>query len=204
MAEPYPHLEELLRHPSEVLGYGRSGKGYLIRTTKGIAFTEHAPWPDMASEEQFEPLPAQAAEAVVMRAGLLSLLSRMELLEGAISAAMGQVIALGKRLEALEERLAEQGVVRNAMLCDLGREGYSLRWPITVVIEEYDEETVARLPEVEAFASAATEAEALALLKEDIIRLYEDLISTPEEQLGTLPRQWRAALLRLIENDGAT
>jgi len=103
----------------------------------------------------------------------------------------------------LEERLAEQGVVRNAMLCDLAREGYSLRWPITVVIEEYDEETVARLPEVEAFASAPTEAEALALLKEDIIRLYEDLTSTPEEQLGKLPRQWRAVLLHLIEKDGA-
>jgi hypothetical protein len=99
--------------------------------------------------------------------------------------------------------LAEQGVVRNAMLCDLGHEGYSLRCPITVIIEEYDEETVARLPEVEAFASAATEPEALALLKEDIIRLYEDLISTPEEQLGTLPWQWRAALLRLIEKHGA-
>jgi BMFP domain-containing protein YqiC len=170
---------------------------------EGLAFSLRGAWPDVASREEYEPLTQQILQAAILGAGLADLLSRMESLEGALGSATDQMKALGKRVAALEERLAEQGVVRNAMLCDLGHEGYSLRCPIIVIIEEYEEETVARLPEVEAFASAATEPEALALLKEDIIRLYEDLASTPEEQLGTLPRQWRAVLLRLVEKNGA-
>jgi hypothetical protein len=161
------------------------------------------PWLFVASEEEYEPLPRDVLQAIVLRAGLGDLLARMESLERIIGSATEQMATLGKRVAALEERLAEQGVVRNAMLCDLGREGYSLRCPIIVVIEEYDEETVARLPEVEAFGSAATEPEALALLKEDLVRLYEDLTATPDEQLGTLPLQWRAVLVRLIEKNGA-
>jgi hypothetical protein len=176
----------------------------LVWPRHGAAVPGVSSWQVVASEEEYEPLPQQVLEAVVLHAGLADLLSRMESLERTIGSATEQMAALGKRVAALEERLAEQGVVRNAMLCDLGREGYSLRCPITVVIEEYDEETVARLPEVEAFASAATEPEALTLLKEDIVGLYEDLISTPEEQLGALPRQWRAVLLRLIDKHGTT
>jgi len=190
------------------LGY-REDFLFDMRAAKRGSFPEvtpgyvHAPWHDLASMERHEPLTQQILEAAILGAGLTDLLSLMESLEGAIGSAMKQMTALSKRVEALEERLAEQGVVRSAMLCDLGHEEYSLRWPIAVVIEEYDEETVARLPEVEAFASAATEAEALALLKEDMIDLYEDLTSTPEDQLGTLPRQWRAVLSRLIEKNGA-
>lgn len=193
MAQSGPGLFPLARHAEEDI----------LRWMNAPVAPSEDLWRVVAKGEEYEPLRRQALEAVVLGRGLAELLSRMEALEGAISAAMGQVIALGKRLEALEERLAEQGVVRNAMLCDLAREGYSLRWPITVVVEEYEEETVARLPEVQAFASAATEGEALALLKEDIVQLYDDLTSTPEEQLGKLPRQWRAVLAHLIEKDGA-
>jgi hypothetical protein len=189
------------KHSAGFVRYLEAPKGPSIR--EWLMSFERAAWPDMASEEEYEPLSAQAAEALVMRAGLVGLLAGMESLEAALGAAADQMKALGERVAALEERLAEQGVVRNAMLCDLGHEGYSLRCPITVIIEEYDEESVARLPEVEAFASAATEPEALALLKEDIIHLYEDLTSTPEQQLGTLPRQWRSVLLRLVEKNGA-
>lgn len=126
----------------------------------------------------------------------------MESLERTIASAIGQVVALSARLQALEERLASQGVTRQAMVCDLGHEDYALKCPISVVVEEYDEETVARFPEVEAFASAATEGEALSLLKQEIVELYEDLLATDEDELGKLPRQWRRVLSHLIQKHG--
>lgn len=203
MAEKFEQWGVMVQHRPELLPPGRHAEEEILRWLNAPGAPSEHPWRVVAGREHYGPLQRQALEAVVLGSGLAELLSRMEALEGAIDSAMKQVTVLSKHVEALEERLAEQGVVRNAMLCDLGREGYSLRCAITIVIEEYDEETVARLPEVQAFASAATEAEALALLKEDIICLYEDLISTPEEQLGTLPRQWRTVLLHLIEKDGA-
>ena len=70
-----------------------------------------------------------------------------------------------------------------------------------IVIEEYPDETVARWPEVEAFGSGATEAEAIAILKQDIVSLFEDLVAFSDDELGKLPRGWKRILLRIIETN---
>ena len=160
-------------------------------------------WGDMAAGEEMHELSTETLDAILLERGFPALHGRMESLERAIDSALEQVVGLSARLQALEERLAGQGVTRQAMLCDLGHEGYSLKCPISVVVEEYDEETVARFPEVEAFASAATEGEALTLLKQDIIELYDELLASDEDELGKLPRQWRRVLSQLMEKDGS-
>jgi hypothetical protein len=159
-------------------------------------------WGQMATGEEMHDLSAETLDAIVLERGFASMHERMESLERTIASAIGQVVALSARLQALEERLASQGVTRQAMVCDLGHEDYALKCPISVVVEEYDEETVARFPEVEAFASAATEGEALSLLKQEIVELYEDLLATDEDELGKLPRQWRRVLSHLIQKHG--
>ena len=161
-----------------------------------------ARWGQMATGEEMHDLSAETLDAIVLERGFAGMHRRMESLERTIASAIDQVVALSARLQALEERLASQGVTRQAMLCDLGEDGYNLKCPISVVVEEYDEETVARFPEVEAFASAATEGEAIALLKKDIVELYEELLASDEDELGKLPRQWRRALSHLIQKDG--
>jgi len=160
------------------------------------------PWKTIAPTEEMRELSSETLDAIVLQRGLAAMHRRMESLERTIATAVEQVVTLSARLQALEERLASQGVTRQAMLCDLGEDGYNLRCPISVVVEEYDEETVARFPEVEAFASAATEGEAIALLKKDIVELYEELLASDEDELGKLPRQWRRALSHLIQKHG--
>lgn len=159
-------------------------------------------WGHMATGEEMHELSTQALDAIVLERGFTAMHDRMESLERTIAAAIEQVVALSARLQALEDRLASQGVTRQAMLYDLTHEGYTLKCPISVVLEEYDDETVARFPEVEAFASAATEGEAIALLKQDIVELYEELLASDEDELGKLPRQWRRVLSQLIHKDG--
>lgn len=81
-----------------------------------------------------------------------------------------------------------------ATISELGESGLALRSPLTVTLEDYGEEIVASYPEVEAFGSGSTEADAINALKDEISSLYSELIGAPEKTLGKLPRRWKRAL----------
>ena len=81
-----------------------------------------------------------------------------------------------------------------ATISELGESGLALRSPLTVTLEDYGEEIVASYPEVEAFGSGTTEADAINALKDEISGLYTELAATPESKLGKLPRRWKRAL----------
>jgi|SRR6185436_6275609 len=81
-----------------------------------------------------------------------------------------------------------------ATISELGESGLALRAPLTVTLEDFGEEIIASYPEVEAFGSGATEADAINALKDEISGLYAELTTTPESRLGKLPRRWKRAL----------
>ncbi len=108
---------------------------------------------------------------------------------------------LEKRLEELNDELRTRPIVRNTNLWELNSEKYRLAHPINVVIEEYPDEIAARWPEVEAFGSGTTEAEAIAILKQDIVSLFEGLIASSDDELGKLPQGWKRILLRFIDTN---
>ena len=105
------------------------------------------------------------------------------------------------RLKELGEELQTRPIIRNTNIWELNSERYRLKHPINIVIEEYPDETVARWPEVEAFGSGATEAEAIAILKQDIVSLFEYLVAFSDDELGKLPQGWKRILLRIIETN---
>lgn len=111
---------------------------------------------------------------------------------------------LEEKVVNLQEELASRPVVKNATLHDLHIEGYKLKSPIQILIEEYEDECVARFPEIEVFGSGDTEPEAVANLRNEIIVLYKDLKTSNDDQLGKLPRAWRRILAKLITEDGET
>jgi hypothetical protein len=78
---------------------------------------------------------------------------------------------------------------------------YRLRFPLTVMIEDYRDEFVCSWPEVETWGSGSTEAESINAFKDELVRLCDDLLGTPLEQLGKNPRRWLSALLSVIEYD---
>jgi hypothetical protein len=81
-----------------------------------------------------------------------------------------------------------------ATISELGESGLALRAPLTVTLEDYGDEVVASYPEVEAFGSGSTEADAINDLKDEIANLYVELTETPQTKLGKLPRRWKRAL----------
>ncbi|MCP5108721.1 MAG: hypothetical protein GY950_35375, partial [bacterium] len=70
-------------------------------------------------------------------------------------------------------------------------------YPIHITIEYEDEHIIASFDDIEAFAYSDNEFEAVDLLCEEIIILYEDLKEN-EDSLGPLPQQWFSILQGFI------
>jgi hypothetical protein len=128
----------------------------------------------------------------LLQAGFADLVERIEALSGAMR-------RLEQRLIEVEQALACEARCRQGTLYDLGTEKYRLRQPLAVQLEEYDEEAVARIPELDVFASGTTDSEALQLLKCEVVTLYEELVATPAARLGQRPLAWLRLLNGLIE-----
>lgn len=105
-----------------------------------------------------------------------------------------------EQLKVFTRRIVEAVETRYKIvpLNSLHRAGYSLKRPIYITIEHDDDSVIASLDEIEAFAYADNEFEAIDGLREEIATLYEDLRSDTES-LGPLPRKWLAFLDELID-----
>lgn len=103
---------------------------------------------------------------------------------------------LGARVGDLAEALRSRPRVWSSSVADLGR--YRLASPIVVRVEEIDGECVASWPEVEAYGSGASEADAINELKDQISALFEELNNEPDDALGELPLRWRDALRSVL------
>jgi hypothetical protein len=74
---------------------------------------------------------------------------------------------------------------------------YILKRPILITIETEGETIIASLDDIEAFACADNEFEAVNALCEEIVTLYEDL-KKDQDRLGILPKKWLAFLDEVI------
>ena len=82
-------------------------------------------------------------------------------------------------------------------LNSLKKSGYTLNKAIYITIETDGDAIIASLDDIEAFACADTEFEAVDALCEEIVALYEDLRKN-RENLGILPQKWLAFLDEVI------
>jgi hypothetical protein len=75
---------------------------------------------------------------------------------------------------------------------------YTLKKPLYITIEIEDDLVIASLDDMEAFAYADTEYEAINRLCDEIVGIYEDL-KDDKENMGVLPKKWLAFLEEVIE-----
>ena len=120
---------------------------------------------------------------------------------------------LGKRIDGLATRaqqmeatlneirreLRDRPITSQSTIYDLNNTKFTLRMPIPIVIEDYEQEVLARFPELELHGEGATEPEAIASLKREFVELYDDLSGSNQDELGKLPKQWLTTLLNLVE-----
>jgi hypothetical protein len=75
---------------------------------------------------------------------------------------------------------------------------YHLKVPVYLTLESADGLVIASFDDVEAFSHAETESEAIDLLCEEIVQLFEDL-TADSNNLGPLPKKWLDYLTEIIE-----
>ena len=84
---------------------------------------------------------------------------------------------------------AVEGRCRIVPINSLKKSGYTLNRPIYISIETDEDTVIASLDDIEAFAYADTEFEAINGLCDEIVALYEDLKAN-RNNLGILPEKW--------------
>jgi len=75
---------------------------------------------------------------------------------------------------------------------------YHLKTPVYVTLEFEEDKVIASFEDIEAFSYADTTSEAIDLLSDEIIQIFEDLMED-KENLGSLPRKWLQYLEEIIE-----
>jgi hypothetical protein len=75
---------------------------------------------------------------------------------------------------------------------------YIIKKPIYITIEQERNITIASFEDIEAFAYADTEFEAINSLCQEIVNIYEDL-REDKNNLGILPKKWLEYLEEVIE-----
>ena|SRR6266487_5940815 len=102
---------------------------------------------------------------------------------------------LASELTTLKADLADRPLVSSILLSDLSSDELYVVSPISVIIEETEEECLARWPEINAFGIATTTVEAIRNLKANISDFYLDLSSREHETLGEIA----VDMLRVME-----
>ena len=102
--------------------------------------------------------------------------------------------------EELTEESPDSELVRtwSTSIVSLGSDKYRLLFPLIISLEDYGVEIIASWPEVEAWGTGNTDSEAINALKDDIVRLCDDLLGAQDLTLGKLPRRWAMALRAVI------
>lgn len=120
------------------------------------------------------------------------------------TALVARIERLESKIEELASELKSRPTVNTVSLVDLGDDDFSLRQPIMIVIEQYEDEVTASWPEVEAFGSGSSAAEAILALKRDIVALFKDLQISLDSDLGVLPAAWKRTLKGVVVERGTT
>lgn len=109
-----------------------------------------------------------------------------------------EIRELLEELKELRTELSGRPLVSTILLSNLSDVRVTVVNPISVIVEEYDEECLARWPEVNAYGMGSTLSEAIHHLKDDIVELYYDLASRDEGILGDIADETLRALRSYI------
>jgi len=107
------------------------------------------------------------------------------------------------KIKALDEQVCNQPKIYNTQLIDLGSSVYELDKPLPIVIEVYEDEVVALIPELNLYASSVSDDIAIAKLKEEVISTYLRLLELGNDRLGPLALGSLNTLSRLIVKHNA-
>lgn len=91
--------------------------------------------------------------------------------------------------------------VRYTQIYKLINFNYTLRKPIKVkIIKNFNGEVIGDIEELELYSFGNDEFEVLRELNEELTDLFEDLINVEDQNLGKIPRKWKATLKKYLKD----
>ena len=129
--------------------------------------------------------------------------ARIKSLEITVAEQHRLLLACLSKLNDVAESLSSPLGVHSTSISSITTESseIALRYSILAILEEDEDEVGARVPEFSAAGFGSSETEAISELKSELGTLYTELIDTPDELLGALPKAWKQALSNLILRD---
>lgn len=97
-----------------------------------------------------------------------------------------EIRVLLEEVKELRSELRSRPIASSVLLSNLNTNSLSVQNPISIILEEYDEECLAIWPEVNAHGLGSTLNEAISDLKQNIENLFFNLSNRDEESLGEL------------------
>jgi hypothetical protein len=134
---------------------------------------------------------------------LAELKSKVSNLSSGLESLRIEIASCKDCIDKLHLEFVDRPIIKETRLFDIS-EDLEVLEPIPIVIEETEGEVIASFPELEVFAVATGEAEAVSSLKKAIRELYYELIDIPQEQLGRVPQSWKRVLNKVIGRVGST
>lgn len=129
---------------------------------------------------------------------------RVQYLESTISVQQDLLQKCLSKLTALADMLEDSVDTHSTSITSITVDDVEvpLRIPILAIMQEDEDEVGARVPEFSASGFGNTEVEAIDELKSELGSLYSELLNTPDELLGVIPRKWRQGLSSIVIYDG--
>ena len=116
---------------------------------------------------------------------------------------MAHVAELQTQVRELTEALDSKPNVYSMVIHEIGTVDLRVVTPFSVVVEETDDETIARWPEIRVYGVGDTLGQALVQLKAEIAALHTDLSKRDPNSLGKLARKTLQTLnLHIIPVNG--
>ena len=164
-------LQQLLRYlRTERQPYDPEGTDVIVRGDVVLGLTE----------------PTKSLELFEYATSITVVHSFDDALEKQVTDMAAEIEILKDKVQQLLTELEERPLVSSILIYDLGIDGLSVKLPISIVLEETDNEALATWPETRAYGLGGTLAEAIIDLKANIADLYTDMISWNQDNLGAI------------------
>ncbi len=85
------------------------------------------------------------------------------------------------------------------LISDLPTRDFALKTPLSVIVAEDDGEYRAEIPEVELYAFARTDREAISELLEEFVDLCREILTKLDVELGASAKRWKQFLASIVK-----
>lgn len=170
----------MIHQVSDATTYKKNALPALFGSNTSSANVELQKWAKASTDAVFDIQQIQGAEnSLTIHSGTWSLYTQIQHIDERIS-------EMFECLQQIRLELSQRPLSSTILIHDLGNKSLKVVRPISVVLNETDEESLARWPETRASGIGSTLGEAISELKKNVSFLYFDLKSRPLESLSDI------------------